>query len=83
MLDLGNLNRRSLLQRSGMGLGALGLTGLLADDPARVVQAAPPEAGLGVRGCRSSEQRESGIPIVRDRKFAVLRLDSPALAGEF
>src|SRR4028119_170852 len=36
-----------------------------------------------VPGCRSSEQRESGIPSVGDRKFAVWPSDSAALAVEF
>ena len=47
MLDFGPLNRRSLLQRSGMGIGALGLAGLLLDDPGSVVRAGSPEPGLG------------------------------------
>ena len=47
MLDFGQLNRRSLLQRSGMGLGALGLAGVLADDLPRAVSAAPTAEGLG------------------------------------
>ncbi len=45
---LAAMSRRSLLQRSGMGLGALGLAGLLADDNA--LQAATvPEGGVGLR----------------------------------
>lgn len=49
MLDFGNLNRRSMLQRSGMGMGALGLAGLMLDDPSSIVQAAPADAGLGIK----------------------------------
>ena len=49
MLDFGNLNRRSMLQRSGMGMGALGLAGLMLDDPSSIVQAAPADSGLGIK----------------------------------
>lgn len=47
MLNLGNLDRRSMLQRSGLGMGALGLAGVLLDDPSRIVHADPSDAGLG------------------------------------
>lgn len=49
MLDFGNLNRRYMLQRSGMGMGALGLAGLMLDDPSSIVQAAPADTGLGIK----------------------------------
>lgn len=49
MLNFGNLDRRSMLQRSGMGMGALGLAGLMLDDPSSIVQAAPTDAGLGLK----------------------------------
>lgn len=43
MLD-SHWNRRSMLQRSGMGLGALGLAGLLAEEAA-----AAPDASMGLK----------------------------------
>lgn len=43
------MSRRSLLQRSGMGFGALAFAGMMSDDAARRGDAAAPEGGVGQR----------------------------------
>lgn len=46
MQNIGTLSRRSLLQRSGMGLGTLGLAGVFFDDMTSSLQANISEPGL-------------------------------------